>query len=75
MVFYFLLFAAIGVGVGKFVEDKKTALLIIVGFAVFWGVTHRAIWGFVTMGELLLGYVLVDLISAKPPSDIDKNLD
>jgi hypothetical protein len=61
MLLYFILFGAIGLAIGKFVNDRKVALGIILGIAVLWGMGHRSIWGFVTLGELLLGYFLFDV--------------
>ena len=61
MLLYFILFSGIGLAIGKFVNDRKVALGIILGIAVLWGMGHRSIWGFVTLGELLLGYFLFDL--------------
>ena len=61
MLLYFILFCGIGLAIGKFVSDRKVALGIIIGISVLWGMGHRSIWGFVTLGELLLGYFLFDL--------------
>ena len=61
MLLYFIMFSGIGLAIGKFVNDRKVALGIILGIAVLWGLGHRSIWGFVTLGELLLGYFLFDV--------------
>jgi hypothetical protein len=61
MLFYLILFVGIGFAIAKFVEDKKVALGLIAGVALLWGASHRSIWGYVTLGELLLGYVLFDV--------------
>jgi hypothetical protein len=61
MLLYFILFGGIGLAIGKFVNDRKVALGIILGIAVLWGMGHRSIWGLVTLGELLLGYFLFDV--------------
>jgi hypothetical protein len=62
MATYFVILAAIGFGVGYLKKDKKTTLGILVGIAVVWGITHQAIWGFVALGELFLGYYVFDLV-------------
>lgn len=61
MLLYFILFGGLGLAIGKFLNDRKVALGIILGIAVLWGMGHRSIWGFVTLGELLLGYFLFDV--------------
>ncbi len=75
MVTYFLLFFAIGICVGKFVEKKIIALGLMLGIAALWGASHRAIWGMVTLGELLFGYFLYDiLIARRSPPNSDGNI-
>ena len=64
MLTYFIGFAILGFFIKLVVSDDKSALLVCLGIAVLWGVTHHAIWGVVTLGELLLGYV-VATIAAK----------
>jgi len=59
MFLYFLLFTIIGAGLGKFIAEPKTALVIIVVLATLWGLSTQLIWGLVSMGELFLGYFLV----------------
>lgn len=61
MLLYNILFSGIGLAIGKYVNDRKVALGNILGIAVLWGMGHRSIWGFVTLGELLLGYFLFDV--------------
>ena len=61
MLIYFIIFCAVGAAIGKFSRDRKTALAIILGAATLWGISHMAIWGLVTLGELLLGYFLFDV--------------
>jgi len=68
MLFYLIAFVGIGFAIAKFVDDKKVALGLIVGLALLWGASHRSIWGFVTLGELLLGYVLNDVLIRKNDS-------
>jgi hypothetical protein len=63
MFMYFLLFTIIGAGVGKFIEEPKTALIVIVVIATLWGLSSQMIWGLVSLGELFLGYFLVRHLS------------
>lgn len=57
MFIYFILFAVIGLGIGKYVADKPTALGFIVIIAVIWGMNHRPFGGIATFGEVMLGYL------------------
>ena len=59
MIAYFILFVVIG-GLSIIAEDK--AVLIIIGIAVLWGLTHAPIWGLVSLGEMMLGNVLAGYI-------------
>ena len=61
MLTYFIGFSILGFFIKLGVSDDKSALLVCLGIAVLWGVTHHAIWGVVTLGELLLGYVVANL--------------
>ena len=61
MLTYFIGFSIIGFFIKLLVSDDKSALLVCLGIALLWGVTHHAIWGVVTLGELLLGYVIANL--------------
>jgi len=63
MFMYFLIFTIIGAGLGKFIEEPKTALAIIIVIATLWGLFSQLIWGLVSLGELFLGYFLVKQLS------------
>lgn len=76
MLLYFLLFVGVGLAIGHFVREKKQALMVLLAIALLWGLSHRAIWGFVTLGELLLGYVVFGIfIQKKDPdtNDVSRN--
>ncbi|MDD3506616.1 MAG: hypothetical protein PHX65_08750 [Sulfurimonas sp.] len=62
MIFYFILFAVAGAVIGYFSKNKLTALIVIITIAILWGMTHRMIWGFVSMGEMFLGYFIYIVI-------------
>jgi hypothetical protein len=71
MLGYFLLFAGVGIGIGHLVKDQKQALITALVIAALWGLSSRAIWGLVTLGELLLGYFIYGAFLAKksePPN-------
>ncbi len=63
MFMYFLLFTALGAGLGKFIEEPKTALTVIIVISALWGLSSQIIWGLVSLGELFLGYFLVRHLS------------
>lgn len=69
MLAYFLLFVGIGLAIGYFVKKEKQALMAVSTIALLWGLSHRAIWGFVTLGELLLGYVVFKVFITKTDQD------
>ena len=58
MITYFIIFAVIG-GALKGAETDK-GIFIIIGIAILWGLTHAPIWGLVSLGEMMTGYVLVN---------------
>lgn len=65
MLFYFILFSIVGVVIGYLSKNKIIALVVVIAISVVWGLTHRYIWGFVSMGEMLLGYFVYMVISEK----------
>jgi hypothetical protein len=65
MLTYFIGFATLGFFIKLVVSDNKSALLVCLGIAVFWGFTHHAIWGLVTLGEILLGYVVATFVAKR----------
>ena len=68
MITYFVLLTAIGFAVGFLKKDKRTTLGILVIIAIVWGLMHQFIWGFVALGELLLGYFVYDIIEGDKDS-------
>ena len=65
MLDYLIIFSVIGAGIKHFIPNEKVAIVLIVIFSLFWGLSHMAIWGFVTLGELFLGYFAYSLLKAK----------
>lgn len=63
MLMYLIIFSAIGAGIKYFIAEEKVAIGIIIGLSILWGLSHQAIWGFVTLGELLLGYFVYGIVS------------
>jgi hypothetical protein len=62
MLGYLIIFSVIGAGIKHFIPNEKVAIFLIVFFSLLWGMTHAAIWGFVTLGELFLGYFVYSLL-------------
>jgi hypothetical protein len=65
MLTYLVIFTAIGFAIGHFSKEKKTSLIAILVISVLWGMSHQAIWGLATLGELMLGYFIYDVIEEK----------
>lgn len=64
MLHYFIIFTLIGLIIGFTLKDKQeTALTLIIGISVIWGLTNAIIWGFATFGELMLGYVIAQVVT------------
>ena len=61
MLTYFVIFTAIGFAVGHFSKDKKQSLGIILVIAVLWGMSHQAVWGLASLGELMLGFFIYEI--------------
>jgi uncharacterized membrane protein len=66
MLHYFIIFSAIGLVLGFVLKNKQEAAIsIIIGTSVIWGLTNAVIWGFTTFGELMLGFIIAQVISNK----------
>lgn len=73
MFVYFILFTALGAFLAKASEsDPKMGVGWIVAIAIFWGFTAAPIWGLAALGEMLLGYVVVNVVMPKKPSSGEK---
>lgn len=75
MLIYLVIFMIVGFAIAKAFDDKKTALGLLLGIAVLWGASHRLIWGFVTLGELLLGYFLFELFDNNKSKNANTDLE
>jgi len=75
MLTYLVVFTAIGFAIGHFIKEKKTSLIVILVLSVLWGMSHQAIWGLATLGELMLGYFIYDVTqnTKKEEDEGDKN--
>lgn len=65
MLMYFIIFSVVGFVIGKLQNNQQTAFIIIIAIAVLWGVSHRPIWGFVSFGELALGYFIASFTNQR----------
>ena len=62
MLMYLIIFSVLGAGIKHFIANEKGAVGLIVFIAFLWGLSHQAIWGFVTLGELFLGYFVYSIV-------------
>lgn len=65
MLTYFIIFSIVGFVIGKLQNNQQTAFIIIIAVAILWGISHKPIWGFVSFGELVLGYFIAIMTSKK----------
>lgn len=63
MIKYFLLFTFLGFLISRAIATKIIGLYAIFAIAIFWGTLSQPLWGLVTLGELLLGFVLSEFIN------------
>jgi len=73
MFFYIFFFLIFGLAIGKFIKEKNLAIGVILGTSLLWGLSHGMIWGFVTLGEIFLGYFVIEFITKNKSSDSNKN--
>jgi hypothetical protein len=62
MILYFLLFTGVGFLIAKSIESERNGFFIAVVVSIIWGMSSQPIWGLVTLGELLLGFILGKVI-------------
>ena len=72
MLFYALIFFIVGLAIGKFIKEKNLSIGVILGTSFLWGLSHGMIWGFVTLGEIFLGYLVIEFITKNEASDSNK---
>jgi hypothetical protein len=65
MIKYFLLFSLLGFLVAKIAVELRTIIFLYLLIAVIWGIFTAPIWGFVSLGELFLGYSLKMILDSK----------
>ena len=65
MIKYFLLFSLLGFLVAKIAGDFRAIIFLYLLIAVIWGFFTAPIWGFVSLGELFLGYALKMILDDK----------
>jgi hypothetical protein len=58
MIQYFVLFTGIGFLIAKLIKSERNGFYVAIAISIFWGLTNQPIWGLVTLGELLLGFLL-----------------
>ena len=61
LITYLILFTFLGAVTTYAVKESKTVFVVFGAIAILWGISHQIIWGFVTFGELSLGYFIVSI--------------
>ena len=62
MLMYFLLFTGIGFLIAKSIKSERNGFIVAIAISIIWGLSSQPIWGLVTLGELLLGFMLSKVI-------------
>jgi hypothetical protein len=58
MIKYFLLFTSVGFLIPKFIKTERNGFFAAIAISIIWGLSNQPIWRLVTLGELLLGFLL-----------------
>ncbi len=61
MLKYVIVFGLLGFLLGRFVPNPRHGLAGVLGIALLWGLASGPVWGMVTLGELLLGFVIAQV--------------
>jgi hypothetical protein len=75
MVKYFFIFTAIGFLIAKLIKSERNGLFVAIAISIIWGLSSQPIWGLVTLGELLLGFLLGRLIFKDQTENIEEKND
>lgn len=59
MISYLIIFAIIGFVIAKVIKEPKKSFLIFLGISIACGIFYAPMWGFVSFGEMALGYFVV----------------
>lgn len=66
---YIVLMVVAGFVIGFLVKDKFGSFVAMFAIAIFWGISHKLVWGFAALGEMMLGYVLSGLLNSSSNSN------
>lgn len=72
MLFYFVIFAIIGILIGYFIKNEKIAIGIIITISIFWLFPFGG-WAFLTLVELLIGYWIGDNLKGQKLDNSESN--
>ena len=72
MIKYFLIFTAVGFLIAKLIKSERNGLFVAIAISIIWGLLSQPIWGLVTLGELLLGFLLGRVIFKDKTENIEE---
>lgn len=56
MLKYFLVFSILGFALSALIKNDKPIFVVFAVIAAVWGISTASIWGFVSFGELCIGF-------------------
>jgi hypothetical protein len=72
MVKYFFIFTLGGFLIAKLIKSERNGLFVAIAISIIWGLSSQPIWGLVTLGELLLGFLLGRVIFRDKTENIEE---
>jgi biotin transporter BioY len=64
MLKYIILMVIAGFLIGSLIKDRSGSIVAMFAVAIIWGISHKPVWGFAALGEMMLGYVLSILLNS-----------
>ena len=72
MIKYFLLFTGVGFLIPKLIKTERNVLFAAIAISIIWGLSNQPIWGLVTLGELLLGFLLNRIVFKNNSGNVEE---
>ena len=66
------MFTLAGFLIAKLIKSERNGLFAAIAISIIWGLSSQPIWGLVTLGELLLGFLLGRVIFRDKTENIEE---